>query len=33
VGQLPPGRYQLELIDADASNEVVVSRKVTVTEK
>lgn len=33
LGKLPPGRYQLELVNADADNEVVVARKVTVTEK
>lgn len=33
LGKLPPGRYQFELIDADASNEVVVARKVNVTDE
>jgi hypothetical protein len=32
LGKLSPGRYQLELIDADNNDEVVVARKVTVTE-
>lgn len=32
LGKLRPGRYHLELIDADNKGEVVVSRKVTVTE-
>lgn len=35
LGQLPPGKYSVELVDADQDNEVVVARKVTVkpTEK
>jgi hypothetical protein len=31
LGKLPPGKYRVELVDGDQDDEVVVSRKVTVT--
>jgi hypothetical protein len=32
LGTLPPGKYRVELVDGDGDDEVVVARKVTVTQ-